>query len=84
MEKINEYFATLNNFDFLIVDELGPLELERGEGLTIAVKILHDGKFDKALIVVRPHLVDKAREIFKEFQIEIIDDLKNKFYNVVL
>ena len=48
---------------FLVVDELGRLELERGEGLTEAIGILEDGPapdMPHALIVVRemllPHL----------------------------
>lgn len=74
MEKINEHFASLRNFDYLVVDELGPLELERGEGLTNAVEILKTGNFDKAYIVVRPHLVEIAKKMFaKNSVVEVID-----------
>ena len=64
----------------MIVDELGPLELECGEGLTNAVQILKNGKFDTAFVVVRPHLIDKAKEIFEKSEIEILDiTVSNKY-----
>lgn len=43
--------------DLLIIDELGPLELERGEGWVNALDILRAGQFEMALVVVRPGLV---------------------------
>ncbi|MEE0707078.1 MAG: hypothetical protein UCH28_11950, partial [Adlercreutzia sp.] len=47
----------------LIVDELGRLELQRGEGLTEAVALLRQGPtsaFPHALVVVREELVGEA------------------------
>lgn len=84
MAKLNEHFATLKQYDYLIVDELGPLELERGEGLTNAVELLKSGEFEKALIVVRPHLVDKAKEIFKNSKIEVFESDKLPKYDSLL
>lgn len=43
--------------DLLVVDELGPLEVERGEGWTKAFDLLRTGSFRLALVVVRPELV---------------------------
>lgn len=43
--------------DLLLLDELGPLELERGEGWTAALDVLRDGAYRWALVVVRPSLV---------------------------
>lgn len=48
---------------FLVVDELGPLELVREGGLTHAVELLEQGScagFPHALVIVRPELVDAA------------------------
>lgn len=45
----------------LIVDELGPLELERGEGWPVALEVLAGGDYRLALAVVRPELVDEFR-----------------------
>lgn len=43
--------------DLLIIDELGPLELVRGEGWTNALDILRSGAYRLAVVVVRPSLV---------------------------
>lgn len=43
--------------DILLVDELGPLELERGQGWINALEILRTGQFILAVVVVRPELV---------------------------
>lgn len=85
MNKINKHFVTLNNFDYLVVDELGPLELERGEGLTNAVEILKTGNFDKAYIVVRPHLVETAKKMFaKNSVVEVIDIEEKSCFELLL
>ena len=47
--------------DVLIVDEIGPLELERGQGWVNALKILREGQFHLAVVVIRPGLVDAFR-----------------------
>ena len=48
--------------DVLIVDELGPLELERGQGWTNALDVLRNGLFKLAVVVVRPALVSVFRQ----------------------
>jgi nucleoside-triphosphatase THEP1 len=48
--------------DVLIVDELGPLELERGQGWTNALDVLRNGQFKLAVVVVRPALVSVFRQ----------------------
>lgn len=50
----------------LIVDELGRLELERGEGLVEAVRLLARGprpRWQHAIAVVRPSLLGRAHEL---------------------
>lgn len=47
--------------DLLIVDELGPLELVRGEGWTSALAVLRQPCYRVGLVVVRPELVEVAR-----------------------
>ncbi|MDR2108095.1 MAG: hypothetical protein LBP28_01360 [Coriobacteriales bacterium] len=52
----------------LVVDELGPLELEHRGGFSSAVQLLLAGPtwlWPDALIVVRPRLVNRARELFQ-------------------
>ena len=43
--------------DLLVVDEIGPLEIERQEGWVVALDLLRMGQFEIALVVVRPALV---------------------------
>lgn len=47
--------------DLLIVDELGPLELVRGEGWRAALEVLARPGFRLGLVVVRPELEDHFR-----------------------
>ena len=71
IDCVNAHFASLRAAGgssdsptrFLVIDELGRLELERGEGLTEAIAMLEDGPaptMPHALVVVRemllPHL----------------------------
>ena len=45
----------------LVVDELGPLEFERGQGWIKALDLLRGVDFALALVVVRPELVKQAQ-----------------------
>ena len=47
--------------DLLLIDELGPLELVRGEGWVGALEILRAGRFRLAVVVVRPALLETFR-----------------------
>jgi nucleoside-triphosphatase THEP1 len=47
--------------DVLIVDEIGPLEMDRGEGWINALDLLRVGEYRLAVAVVRPSLVDAVR-----------------------
>jgi len=48
--------------DLLIMDELGPLELLRGQGWTVGLDLLHAGRYRLALVVVRPELLPHLQE----------------------
>lgn len=47
--------------DLLVVDELGPLEIERKGGWYSAFSILHTGDFALAIVVIRPELIARAQ-----------------------
>jgi nucleoside-triphosphatase THEP1 len=47
----------IGSCDVLIVDEIGPLELERGEGWANAIGILRAGDYRLAVATIRPTLV---------------------------
>lgn len=58
----NARLAEATETDLLVADELGPLELERGEGLMQALRTVDEGQFRMGLIVVRPRLVPLAQQ----------------------
>ena len=58
----NSLLAGAIDCDLLVVDELGPLEFKSGEGLIQGVRAIDEGRFRLALLVVRPRLVQAARE----------------------
>jgi len=58
--------------DLLVVDELGPLELEKGRGLVKALDVLAKGGFSLALVVVRPELVEQVRERLPAEEVHIV------------
>jgi nucleoside-triphosphatase len=47
--------------DLLVVDELGPLELERGAGWQGGIQAVDHGDYRLALVVIRPELLAGAR-----------------------
>lgn len=53
----NEVLAQATPCHLLVVDEMGPLEMEPGAGWTKAFVALRGGHFALALIVVRPELL---------------------------
>lgn len=57
--------------DLLVIDEIGPLELERGQGWVNALNALGEGQFEVAIVVVRPNLLDVFRPIMNDISIEL-------------
>ena len=56
----NQIIQQAKSCKILIIDEIGPLELEFNAGLTEALKILDNKEFNQAIIVVRPELLENA------------------------
>jgi nucleoside-triphosphatase THEP1 len=54
----NEALGRATPCDLLIVDEVGPLELEGGRGWMQALAVLRSRDFGAALVVCRPSLLD--------------------------
>jgi nucleoside-triphosphatase THEP1 len=55
--------------DLLVVDELGPLEFERGEGWVEGLAALDSGLYRVALVVIRPELLEVARSRWHSAQV---------------
>lgn len=51
--------------EMLIIDELGPLEFNRAQGWVYAIDAIDSGKFQIALLVIRPSLVQQASRRWK-------------------
>lgn len=58
----NEVLSRAVPCDLLIVDELGPLEFERGEGWLEGLKAIDGGNYAGALVVIRPSLIKQAQQ----------------------
>lgn len=56
----NEVLKESTPCDLLIVDELGPLEFERGQGWLHGFAALDQGEYNLALVVIRPELTNQA------------------------
>lgn len=58
--------------ELLVVDEVGPLELERGEGWVAAFDVLRNGDYVLALLVVRPELVERVQNELASCSLELL------------
>ena len=50
--------------DLLLVDELGPIELEKGLGLQNGISSLNSRGYRMAIVVIRPELIQKALQLW--------------------
>ena len=68
LEALANATMETKSLNLLVIDEIGPLELLRGEGWTAALPLLNRGKYHTGLVVIRPELVDRARALLPAFQ----------------
>lgn len=57
----NQVLDNLPESDLLVIDELGPLEFLRNEGLLAGLRVLDAGAYRVAVVVVRPSLLPEAQ-----------------------
>ena len=67
--------------DLLIVDELGPLEFERGEGWIAGLSAVDSGEYQAALVVIRPSLLKMANKRWKVSRVQDLDDTQNASFS---
>jgi len=65
----NRILAGLKDEEIIVIDELGPLELEEGYGYQEALRLLDEGRYRAALVVVRPALLTLARLRWPQAQV---------------
>ena len=61
--------------DLLMIDELGPLEFQRGEGWVNGFAVIENGDYSTALIVIRPSLIDQAARLWQISRIIDLDQV---------
>jgi len=60
----NDLLSTLPYCDMLVIDELGPLELNYNEGLLEGLAAVERRGFGLGIVVVRPSLLAKAQQLW--------------------
>jgi nucleoside-triphosphatase THEP1 len=77
----NHLFQSGYSCDLLVIDEIGALEFERGEGLQSALKALETDRYRVALVVFRPDYLLEALTRWPEarmIEIETPDEAQEK------
>jgi nucleoside-triphosphatase len=57
-----DVLRAIRRCDLLVIDELGPLELVRGEGWQVGLRVLRSDVYDLAAVAIRPSLESRIRE----------------------
>jgi nucleoside-triphosphatase THEP1 len=65
----NDLLAEATPCDVLVVDELGLLEFERGGGWQNGITAIQSEKFQLAVVVIRPELIDEALLAFNNTRV---------------
>ncbi len=63
--------------DLLVVDELGPLEFERGQGWLEGLNALDSRRYRLGLATIRPELLETARSRWPDAAVEEIRSLES-------
>jgi iron complex transport system ATP-binding protein len=67
----NDVLSAAATGDLVIVDELGPLEFVRHEGLMEGLRLIDEGRYRVACVAVRPSLLQEAQQRWPSAQIVI-------------
>ena len=62
LEWSADVLCAIRRCDLLVIDELGPLELIRGEGWQVGLEVLRSDVYDLAVVAIRPSLESRIRE----------------------
>ncbi|MEA1978014.1 MAG: nucleoside-triphosphatase [Chloroflexota bacterium] len=70
----NTIFQSSIPCDFLVIDEIGPLEFDQGQGFLEALLALDSGEFIRGVVVIRPHLLAAALQRWPDSEVIKITD----------
>lgn len=59
----NQLLCNIQETDALILDEIGPLELDRHQGWINGLNVFRTAKYQLGVVVIRPEYVDKFRNL---------------------
>lgn len=85
----NTVFQSSVPCQLLMVDELGPLELVLGQGWVKALDVIQSNRYDLAMIVIRPELLDMAKNLFLPSAIiqleypDMVPDRVNEYFPII-
>jgi hypothetical protein len=75
LQWCNKALQNATPCDLLIIDELGPLEFDRGEGLLAGFEANDSRQFKASLTVVRTSLLERACDRWPDAEVLIINDI---------
>lgn len=73
VEWCNAILMDRSPCDLFCVDELGPLEFYRQQGWVNAFEAIRKGVFHRAVVVIRPELLEEAHRLWPEANILDLD-----------
>ena len=65
----NQILGTRKHRDLILLDELGPLEFEKGIGLIAGLKLIDEKMFRRAIVVIRPELLHPAQDRWPDAEV---------------
>jgi len=66
LEWGNNILSDVKDSDLFLMDELGPLEFDQQQGWMKAFDVINSLLFKKAVVVIRPELLEKARMLWPD------------------
>jgi nucleoside-triphosphatase THEP1 len=82
-----QVLASLPPCDLLVIDEIGPLELEMGQGLTNALDALRHADYRLALVTLRPALAGEVAARLDGLQVSTLtldDQTRNQMPQIIV
>jgi nucleoside-triphosphatase len=65
----NQILTALKDHDLLLLDELGPLEFEKGLGLMKGLQLIDEKAFHQAVVVIRPELLKASQNRWPDAEV---------------
>jgi len=80
----NELLGQCTPCDLLIVDELGPIELERGQGWQNGLTAIASNDYQVAVLIIRPELISTSKIIWPQAQVLQIDEKSDQTAKIII